>query len=746
MPLIALLALTALTSAFLLLWVEPLFARMALPLLGGSPAVWNTCLMYFQAALLGGYLYAHLTSKYLDIRRQGVLHLTLLALALLALPIAIPHGWTPPDSGDVVAWLAALLTVAVGVPFLILSATAPLLQRWMAGMPQLSGRDPYVLYAASNAGSLLGLLAFPFVLEPELRLGQQSTLWAAGYVVLVVLMAACVALLWRQARAIDPSAAAITSAVEPGQGSASGAPPSAASSASPTLRDRLRWVALAFVPSSLLLGVTAYLSTDVAAVPLLWVVPLMLYLLTFIIVFARRSVVTPRLTLVLHTLLVPVFVVIVFWQVDLDQRWQYPLHLGIFAVTALVLHGELAATRPSPAHLTEYYLWIALGGALGGAFNALLAPLLFRTVVEYQWMVVLACFLRPSRSERGGDWLERLQSLSTAALPALLLAVVVAFRLGSYRVLGISIAWLATVAAASIVIAQRANALRFGASVAALATAGLLLFQPSRDVLLADRSFFGAYRVTRAGPLRYLWHGTTIHGAQYADSARRTRPLTYYHPAGPVGQVFQALQDRLAGRHVGVVGLGAGSLLCYATPGQEWTVFEIDPLIVRIARDPAYFTYLRDCPVQPKIVLGDARLTLARQPDRHFALLVLDAFSSDAIPVHLLTREALAVYQRLLEPGGALLLHISNKHLELQPVVAALARDAGLAALVAEHEVDHAKEDEEMDYSCDWVLLTNRSEDAGSLAGDARWRRLADAGEREPWSDDYSNVFRAMRW
>lgn len=736
MALIALLALTALTSAFLLLWVEPLFARLALPLLGGSPAVWNTCLMYFQAALLGGYLYAHLTSTYLDIRRQGVLHLVMLTLALFALPIAIPQGWTPPDSGHVVAWLAALLTVAVGLPFLVLSATAPLLQRWMAGMEHLRARDPYVLYAASNAGSLVGLLAFPLVLEPELRLGQQSTLWAAGYVLLAILMAACVVLLWRQPDAVAPPAVppAPGSPLAPDQGTA------------PSLRARARWVALAFVPSSLLLGVTTYLSTDVAAMPLLWVVPLTLYLLTFIIVFARRSPVTPRVAVTLHTFLVPTFVVIVFWRVGLDQRWEYPLHLGIFAVTALVLHGELAAERPAPRHLTEYYLWIALGGALGGAFNALLAPLLFRTVVEYQWMMVLACFLRPSRSARDAGWLERLQSLSTAALPALLLAVVAVLRLGRHQVLGISVSWLATVAAAAIVIAQRANALRFGASVAALAAAGLLLFQPSRDDLFAGRSFFGAYRVSRSGPVRMLFHGTTIHGAQFADSARRTRPLTYYHPAGPVGQVFQALAGRLSGRRIGAVGLGAGSLLCYARPGQEWTFFEIDPLVVRIARDPAYFSYLRDCPVRANVVLGDARLTLAREPSRRFALLVLDAFSSDAIPVHLLTREALALYQRLLEPGGALLIHISNKHLDLQPVVAALARDAGLEALIAEHDVDPAREDKEMDYSCDWVLLTRRSEDAGPLTGDARWRKLTGRADQEPWTDDYSNVFRAIRW
>jgi hypothetical protein len=732
---IALFAITALTSAFLLFWVEPLFARLVLPLLGGSPAVWNTCLMYFQAVLLGGYLYAHLTTRALGVRRQAALHLVLLAITFLALPVAVPAGWTPPTTGRPIVSLLLLLTVAVGAPFLMLSATAPLLQRWLAGIDHPAAADPYLLYAASNAGSFLGLLAFPVVLEPTLRLGQQSALWSAGYALAGGLTALCVALVWRRSRA-QPARA---SAGRTGS-------PAPVEAAGPTAGDRARWVALAFVPSSLLLGVTTYLTTDVAAVPFLWVVPLALYLLTFVVVFARTGRTTSRVPVEVHALLVTAFVLVIFWNVDLQQQWVYLLHLGVFAFTALVLHGELAATRPAPRYLTEFYLWLAFGGALGGAFNALAAPVLFHTVAEYVPMVVLACFLRPSRRVRVTGLVERLQLMAAAVIPALLLAVVVAFDAWHHRFLGIPIALLVSLPAGAIALTLRASAPLFGASLAAMGVAGLVLFRAPESILHAERSFFGAYRVVQMGDVRFLYHGTTVHGAQFGDSARRNRPLTYYHPAGPAGQVFQALGARLGGKRIGVVGLGAGSLLCYARPGQEWTFYEIDPLVERIARDPAYFTFMRDCPVKAKVVLGDARLTLAREPDQRFALLVLDAFSSDAIPVHLLTREALALYRRLLEPGGVLLVHISNQHLSLAPVVASLAADAGLPGLTAEHFVAPRREEEELDYNSAWVVLTKRSEDAGSLAGDARWRTLVTRAERKPWTDDYSNVFGAIDW
>jgi hypothetical protein len=725
--------LTALLASFLLFWVEPLFARLVLPLLGGSPAVWNTCLMYFQALLLGGYLYAHLTSRYLSARRQSVVHMALLAVALLALPVAIPAGWVPPATGQPIGWLLLLLTVTVGAPFLVLSATAPMLQRWFADTDHPAAQNPYQLYAASNAGSFLGLLAFPIVLEPTLRLGQQSTLWGLGYLLAGGLTVICVATVWRttagrqapRVQAQDESHAVLER---------------------PGARDRLRWVALSFVPSSLLLGVTTYLTTDVAAVPFLWVLPLALYLLTFVVVFARSGHTAPRFPVELHALLVTFFILATFWEKQQRQQWAYPLHLGLFAITALVLHGELAASRPSPKHLTEFYLWLALGGALGGVFNALAAPMLFDRVVEYVPMVVLACFLRPSRRLQFSTMIERVQMIAVAAIPALLLALVAVRSAGQRHFLGTSVGFLASLAAGTILLLLRRSSPLFGASLAAVGLAGFFFYRSPESVLHTERSFFGAYRVGRLGDVTFLYHGTTIHGAQFGDSARRLRPVTYYHPSGPAGQLFESLGARLQGKHIGAVGLGAGSLLCYGKPGQEWTFFEIDPVVEKIARDSAYFTYMHDCPVQARVVLGDARLTLDRESDGRFALLILDAFSSDAIPVHLLTREALAIYRRVLEPGGLLLIHISNKHLNLEPVVAALASDADWTALAAEHFVGQQRQDVELDYESDWVLLTERIENAGPLRNESGWRRLVAPPDRRPWSDDYSNVFGAIRW
>jgi hypothetical protein len=729
--LIALFSVTALANAFLLFWVEPLFARMVLPLLGGAPSVWNTCLMFFQTALLGGYLYVHLTSRYLGPRPQAALHLALLALSLAALPVAIPPGWTPPVGQPVVP-LLLLLTTALGMPFFLLSATAPLLQRWLAATEHPAAANPYQLYAASNAGSFLGLLAFPAVLEPALGVARQSGIWTVGYLLAGGLTALCALVAWRQA-----TTGSAVGADEPAVGPGNPSPP--------TSGDRIRWVVLAFVPSSLLLGVTTHLTTDVAAVPFLWVLPLGIYLLTFIAAFARTGRARSRLPLELHALAATAFMLVAFWAVDLDHRAAYPLHLGLFGLTALVLHGELAARRPGPRHLTGFYLWLALGGALGGAFNALVAPVLFDSTAEYIPMIVLACFLRPTRPAPAAGLLERAQAAALAMLPALLMAVAVAFGLAHRR--GPALApVLVSLAAGALALALRANAPLFGSSLAAVGVAGLLLFRAPQAMLHQERSFYGAYRVMRVGEARLLYHGTTIHGAQFADSARRNRPLTYYHPAGPVGEVFETLGARLDGKRIGVVGLGAGSLLCHGRPGQRWTFYEIDAAVERIARDPAYFTFLRDCPVPAGVVLGDARLTLAREPDARYALLVLDAFSSDAIPVHLLTREALATYLRLLEPGGALLLHISNQHLRLEPVVAALARDAGLTGLVADRYVPPSRESKELEYGCDWVVLTREPSDFVPAASDRDWRALAVSDDRAPWTDDYSNVFRAIIW
>ncbi len=737
---IALFSLAALTSAFLLFWVEPLFAKLVLPLLGGSPAVWNTCLMFFQAMLLLGYLYAHVSSRYLDARRQTLMHVGLVALALLSLPVAIPAGWTPPASGNVIPWLLRLLAIAVGVPFFVLAATAPLLQRWLSNLAHPAAENPYMLYAASNAGSLLGLLSFPFVMEPNLRLGQQSRLWSVGYVVALVLTASCGWIVWRWSRAGASRPTRV--------GTMTDAPSAPAAPAAPTWSDRTRWIILSFVPSSLLLGVTTYLSTDVAAVPLLWVVPLALYLMTFIIVFARRSRERMKAAAVVHAVLVTTLILLVFWDADIDLRWVYLLHLAVFAATALVLHGELAALRPSPAQLTEFYLWMALGGALGGAFNALAAPVLFDSIREYMLVLILACVLRPSWRSRLDDFLSAggVPSIFTALIPALLLAIFWKEARG-HEILGISAKVLLSVVAGLLTFVLSANTLRFGVSIAAIFILGQTAVHRPLRALFADRSFFGAYRVERsAGPSNFLTHGTTIHGAQFLDEKRRRQPVTYYHPNGPAGQLFAGLEGRLANNQIGGVGLGAGSLVCYSKPGEEWTFFEIDPLVERISRNTKYFTFLKDCAVQPKVVIGDARLTLARQREHRFGLLIIDAFSSDAIPVHLLTREAFEVYKRVLDEHGVLFVHISNQRLDLEPVVAALAEDAGMVALLNDYSPNKAREDKDLDYAADWVALARRREDLGPLASDRRWRPLQRGGFPRSWTDDYSDILGIVKW
>lgn len=729
---IVLFSLSALTSAFLLFWVEPLFAKMVLPLLGGSPAVWNTCLMFFQVTLLLGYLYAHVSSRYLDARRQTLTHVGLLALALLSLPVAIPGEWTPPASGNVIPWLLRLLAIAVGVPFLVLAGTAPLLQRWLSSLDHPAADNPYMLYAASNAGSLLGLLAFPLVMEPNLRLGDQSRLWSLGYLAALGLTIGCAWVVWRRSRSVV--------------GIPADSGTSADAERAPGWKDRLLWIALSFVPSSLLLGVTTYLSTDVAAVPLLWVVPLALYLMTFIVVFARRSREPMRPAVLIHAILVTTLVLLVFWGEDIDLGWEFSLHLAVFASTALVLHGELAALRPAPAHLTEFYLWMALGGALGGAFNALVAPLVFDSIMEYQLVLVLACFLRPSWQSRLGRALstDGIGSIVTAVIPALLLTIFWK-EIATHDVFGLSTKLILSVVAAGLILALSHNALRFGIGIAALAVLGETIVGRAQRPLFTDRSFFGAYRVeTSGGPSHFLTHGTTIHGAQFLDAKRRRQPVTYYHPNGPAGQLFAALQGRLPNNQIGAVGLGVGSLLCYSKPGEEWTFFEIDPLVETISRNPKYFTFLRECAVRPSVVIGDARLTLGRQPRSRFGLLMIDAFSSDAIPVHLLTREAFRVYSRALDPRGVLFVHISNQRLELESVVASLAADAGMVARINDYVA--RSEDRDLDYSADWVVLAHRLEDLGPLATDRRWRPLKRNGLLRPWTDDYSNIFSVIEW
>ena len=717
-------------SAALLFSIQPLIAKMALPWLGGSPAVWNTCLVFFQATLFAGYWYAHQGSRW-GLRRHMVIHLAVLLAPLAVLPVAFRSAHAPPATSNPISWLFNLLLATVGLPFFAISTTAPLLQRWFARTEHPDAKDPYFLYAASNIGSLIALLAYPTLIEPRFPIPVQSRLWSMGYGLLVVLMLACATVAWRSHASVSGRRAA--SPVLP-----------------LLLARRLRWIALAAVPSSLLLGVTTYLSTDIAAVPLLWVVPLSLYLLTFIIAFARRPSIPHRVMIAaLPLILVPLGILMVAHAKH--PTWLLILvHLLWLFVAAMVCHGELAADRPGPEHLTTFYVCLSFGGVVGGFFNALVAPVVFRTVVEYPLAIALACGLRPplaTRPSRGqaADW------LVPAGMGLALLGASFAISHAGTPALKAKLAVVACSVPAIMCFACRHRPARFAASVGVWLIVGASATAVwAGRTLHVSRSFFGVYRVTRdhspEGDYHLLVHGTTLHGMQSLDPARRKELLIYFQPTGPIGQIMAAMNSRAPNRPVGVIGLGIGSLGCYATAGQSWTFYEIDPLVRDVALDRRYFTMLSDCLPTPTVVLGDARLSLAREPAGRFGLLVVDAFSSDTIPMHLLTREAVALYLRTLQEDGALVFHITNRHLELEPIVAEVAAASGLVALAQRDPGETDRNSRAGRWPSHWVVMARRREALGILTVDPRWH----PAERRPgmavWTDDFSNLLSALRW
>ena len=791
---------TLFLSALLLFWVQPLAGKMVLPLLGGAPAVWNTCLLFFQAALLAGYGYVHASTRWLSTRAQVVLHVALLLVAAFALPVVISESrGGAPDEAHPALWLLKTLTLTAGPPFFALSASAPLLQRWFSRTRDPSAGDPYFLYSASNAGSLLALLAFPVLFEPTLTLGGQARAWTMGYGALVLLVVACAAMSLRaksresatrdaHASADETDAARATTvesdAVRNGLGGVGGA-------AALTLKRRLRWALLAFVPSSLVMGVTTYVTTDLVAVPLLWVVPLALYLLSFVIVFARARVV-PR---GLAAKVLPgaaVMLALVYLSGATQPAWFLIFfHLLLLFTAALVCHGQLADERPDARHLSEFYLWLATGGALGGLFNALVAPLVFRTVVEYPLVIVLASYLRPAfLRERGrllglrlgarrdtrvsqfgvedegvGDEgvagsdegavgvngaaetegrvrvVDLLPPLYLGALAAALAFMVQQFELRSVERAGLALG--APLFLLNYFFAPRP--LRFAVGLCAIMLASAYFYEPRGPVLHESRNFYGTHRVTAdySGGVHWLSNGSTLHGTQYTDPKRACEPLSYYHRRGPLGAVFDEFDtgSNTRARGVAVVGLGAGTTVAYARAGESWTFYEIDPEVIEIARDPALFTYLSSCASAPvRIVTGDARLRLREAPASAYDLIVLDAFSSDAVPAHLLTREAVALYLSKLAPGGRIAFHVSNRSLELERVALGVAADAGLDARIFADEPDEKGRDPNHDAST-WVVAARNAEDLGALARDARWQTANAFGKRpELWRDDFSNV------
>ena len=735
---------TLFLSAALLFWVQPLIAKMLLPLLGGSPSVWNTCMVFFQASLLAGYAYAHFLATRLSIPRQIAAHGCVLVLAALALPFGISdkliHSLSP--DANPFLWLLSALVLVVGPPFFVVAASGPLLQQWFSRSHHATARDPYFLYSASNLGSLLGLLAYPALLEPHLRLRQQSWLWAGGYLLLTGCILSCAGLAWRYRR----SRAEKGNSAPANTGRSSGATVGSQREISPERR-RLRWLAFAFVPSSLMLGVTAYLATDIASMPLLWIVPLSIYLLSFILAFARRQIL-PMSGL---RWLLPVVALGTLFQIltrGTHPVWLVMLvHLLFLFLAAMVCHGRLAGERPDPQQLTEFYFWIALGGVLGGIFNALLAPNLFRTVIEYPLAIVLACLLLPARATRR----PARRSLDMA-LPALLgvftagLAILIPFTaVKSVNLRNAVIVGLPAVACFTFV----DRPVRFGLGMVGILSGGWFYLGPHGKTLHVERNFFGVSRVTldETGTFRYFVHGNTLHGAQFVAGARRCEPLTYYHRSGPAGEIFKLANVMAAQPRVCVVGLGAGATACYGRPDQDWHFYEIDPAVIGIARNTNYFSYLRGCAqTAVRIIVGDARLRLHEAPARHYTLIVLDAFSSDAIPVHLLTREALNLYLAKLADGGLLAFHISNRYLDLEPVLADLGRNAKLTCRhwddwnVSPEELAEGKEESH------WVVMARRESDLGFLLKTSQWLPLEGRSPPQVWTDDFSNLLGVFKW
>ena len=678
---------TIFVGALLLFLVQPMVGKILLPLLGGTPAVWNICMLFFQAMLLAGYAYAHLLTKLRDSRWQIVVHAIVMAAALIALPIALRSGSTAPTDGSPMMWLLGALLLSVGLPFFVVSTSSPLLQRWFATTGDPSARDPYFLYAASNAGSLLALLAYPLLVEPLLSLEDQRTTWSVGYGAFLVLTMACGVAVLRRVRSGGGPVGA--DAPEPP------APPP------PSRRDYAKWVMLAFVPSSLMLGATQHITTDVAAIPLFWVIPLAIYLLTFVLAFSRRKIICLGLSnRMLNILTFPVLAISARWS-SLPVSMILGLHFMLLFFAAMMCHGRLAESRPHPRFLTAFFLAIAVGGSLGGIFNAIIAPWLFDTVLEYPLLIAVAFFLR-NRQMAG-------------QLPPAVTK------------------WVH-------------RGLDFGVLAMTAAYVPLYTFLPGVDVVEMERTFFGVHWVVADEDQRWTayYQGTTLHGIQMADDPGRS--MGYYHDDTGIGQVYLRLAGDPRLERVGIVGLGTGALAARIEPGQHHTFYEIDPAVVRIARNPDLFTYLSDAREPPSIVLGDGRLSLAREPDDQFGMIVIDAFSSDAIPAHLLTTEAIDLYFRKLVPDGLLIIHVTNRHLDLGRLVAGLARDRGLilGEWMGAYEVEPSFDEGRFDAR--WLVMARDLGAFAPLLADPRWQPVVAPDDAPVWTDDYSNLLTILKW
>ena len=718
---------TILSGSFLLFLIQPMVARMALPRLGGAPNVWNSAMVVYQVLLLAGYAYAHRLSRQ-PLRRQATIHLVLLVIAALTLPIALVD-LPPPAPGWEVLWVPALLALSIGPVFFLVAAQAPLMQRWFAS--DADAGAPWALYAASNLGSFAGLIAYPLVVEPALRIHEQAVTWSIGYGLLIVMVA-----LTARARWNSVGAAESAEKVQAGE---------------PIGKRRIvLWLALSAIPSGLMLSTTTHLTTDIFAMPLLWVIPLGLYLLSFVVAFSDNRSMAWVITVISP------LTVLLAGSVAMISRGSGTMVLGLASVLLLfvvsvALHSRLYDERPSPARLTLFYLVMSIGGALGGFFTAVVAPVIYDWVWEHPVLVLCAAIvltlspLYDWRRIRGLDPLmARIGCFVLVGLAAylcyLLVDVTDATEPGKSRW------WLtAGITLIGMLLIPWRWAFVLVLFLAMLGQGGLETFNQTIEHA-RTRSYFGIYTIHDypVSNIRTLAHGTTLHGQQSLDPAKAKLPMTYYGPQSGVGLTLAAAPQLFGERaRIGVVGLGTGTLACYHRPGQAWTFFEIDPAMVDLSRNRT-FTYLADCAPDARIALGDARIELAKAPRHAFDVLVIDAFSSDAIPLHLLTDEAMGVYLDALAEDGILLVHISNRFIELEPVLAAAAKQRGLAVALR----DDNPADRTVLTASSWVALARdpaRIKALAQTSGDAPWIGIGPAAPRA-WTDDHASILPAIRW
>ena len=715
-------------SAMLLFGVQPMFAKMVLPKLGGSAAVWSIALVFFQAVLLLGYAYAHFLSSKLTVRQAAVTHAGTLAIACFFLPLAYPLGWEIPPNEGLALWTIGLFAVGVGVPFFAVSANAPLLQAWFSRTGHKHSSDPYFLYGSSNVGSFAALLLYPFAIEPLASLQLQSWMWAAGYAVLAGSIVLCAALTLSAQR--NESAQLLPHAHD-----------ADAITQPIAWRLRLTWVWLAFVPSALLVSVTSYISTDLVAAPLLWTIPLAIFLLTFVIAFQRKPIISLQQVSWAHKAwIVPVMVISL---VHASVLFLVPLHLLAFFVLALLCHSELVDRRPAASNLTEFYLWMSFGGVLGGIFTSLIAPLIFDRVLEYPLLILAACFCRRD------VWFalqrrELLGLVSFAAVPVILLPAVLGLDFGDYLVEFTLVSYLAL--GFGLLKVRETPLAQPGLLAAAFVLT--LVYGNQMDAVERARSFYGVHTVAM-NPQGYhiLSHGTTLHGVQKWPAVEgRPEYLSYYYAEGPFGDALAAQRALKGGlTDVGVIGLGAGAMSCHKQLGENWLFFEIDPEVVRIARDERLFTFVRDCNPDGQVMIGDGRLTLKNVAEKSLDVMILDAFSSDSVPAHLLTTEALELYFSRLKPDGVVIFHVSNRYMDLPSVVGALANQHGVHAV--SNKLDQGVWPVDMKTfraHAELVVVARRKEHLGRLTTNGKWQPLVTDPSVAPWTDDYSNIIGAI--